>query len=135
MYFDQLGKPPQKPELDSEGIPVGLDLSSTACNPEQLKRVKDILRKHAEGFAAVNGRPSLVRGYEFGVELLPDAKPVRHMPRRQMRSGKGKGSEGNRSHDSQRNSGEIRLRVQRERHHGYEEDRRNEVLCGLSRTQ
>jgi hypothetical protein len=75
MYFDQLGKPPQKPDLDSEGIPVGLDLSGTACNPEQLKRLKDILRKHAGGFAAVNGRPSLVRGYEFGIELMPDALP------------------------------------------------------------
>ena len=84
MYFDQLGKPPQKPDLDSEGIPVGLDLSGTACNPQQLKRLKDILRKHAGGFAAVNGRPSLVRGYEFGIELMPDAKPVRHLPRRQM---------------------------------------------------
>jgi len=83
MYFDQLGSPPQKPELDKEGIPVGLDLSSTACNPEQLARLKNIIRKHSDGFAAVNGRPSLVRGFEFGIELLPDAKPVRHLPRRQ----------------------------------------------------
>ncbi len=31
----------------------------------------------------MNGRPSLVRGFEFGIDLLPDSKPVRHLPRRQ----------------------------------------------------
>jgi hypothetical protein len=84
MYFDQLGKPPASPELNEEDIPKGLDLSNTVCTPSQLTSLKEIIRWHRGNFVDSGMRwPSIVRGFEFGIELLPDLEPVRHQHRRQ----------------------------------------------------
>jgi hypothetical protein len=47
LYFDQLGHSEEDKGLDSDGLPVGLNLSSAKCVGTKLEQLKEVIRKHA----------------------------------------------------------------------------------------
>ena len=80
MYFDQLPKE-TKTASSTKGLPAELDLSGTMCTPQELKELKDLLLKYSE-FMSDDGAPSLVKGFEFGIDLVDSAVPQRMRTRR-----------------------------------------------------
>jgi hypothetical protein len=51
------------------------------CTPQELEELKDLLLKYSE-FMSDDGAPSLVKGFEFGIDLVDGAVPQRMRTRR-----------------------------------------------------
>ena len=82
MYFDQLGGQQQGPTLSEEGLPADLDLKGTACNAEELRELKELLKEFAPYFTDKDAKPNVVRNFEFKMELNEGAVPARQKERR-----------------------------------------------------